>query len=55
MRKKLLTADFANIIEDARKNLDAMEQGKNKLLKCVGEPEVNSGGMLRARPLHLLL
>jgi adenosine deaminase len=41
MRKKLLDADFGSLVEDARKNLDAMEQGKNQQLNCANEPEVH--------------
>jgi adenosine deaminase len=44
MRSKLLDAGFANLVEDARKNLDAMEQGKNEQLRCVNEPEARVGG-----------
>jgi hypothetical protein len=43
MRHKLLDADFATLVEGARKNLDAMEQGRNEQLKCAGEPEVHFG------------
>jgi adenosine deaminase len=43
MRKKLLEADFANVVEEARKNLDTMEKGKNEQLRCVNEPEVHGG------------
>lgn len=43
MRQKLLDADFTKVLEDARKELDAMEQGKNLELKCAHEPEVQAG------------
>jgi hypothetical protein len=43
MREKLLDADFAKVVEDARKDLDAMEQGKNEQLKCASEPEIQAG------------
>ncbi len=44
LRQKLLAADFASIVEEARKNLDAMEAGKNAQLKCASEPEAHGGG-----------
>ncbi|HVJ06333.1 MAG TPA: hypothetical protein VM578_11730 [Candidatus Saccharimonadales bacterium] len=44
MRQKLLSADFTNLVEDARKNLDAMEQGKNQQMHCATEPEIQRGG-----------
>jgi adenosine deaminase len=44
MRQKLLDAGFANLVEDARKNLDAMERGKNEQLKCASQPEIHAGG-----------
>jgi adenosine deaminase len=43
MRQQLLDADFAKVVEDARKDLDAMEQGKNEQLKCAVEPEIQAG------------
>jgi len=43
MRAKLLDADFAKAAEDARKNLDAMEQGKNEQLGCASKPETQAG------------
>jgi adenosine deaminase len=43
MRQNLLAADFANVVEEARKGLDTMEQGKNEQLKCSREPEVHAG------------
>ena len=43
MRQKLLDADFASVVEEARKNLDAMEQGRNQVLKCASEPETHGG------------
>ncbi len=44
MRRKLLDTDFANIVAQARKNLDEMEQGKNERLHCAGVPEIHGGG-----------
>jgi adenosine deaminase len=44
MRQQLLAADFAAAVEEARKNLDAMERGKNEELKCASEPEIHGGG-----------
>src|SRR5208337_167275 len=44
MRRKLLDADFANIVAQARKNLDEMEQGKNEQLHCASVPEIHGGG-----------
>jgi hypothetical protein len=44
MRQKLLDADFAKAVVEARKNLDIMEKGKNEQLKCVREPEIHGGG-----------
>jgi adenosine deaminase len=44
MRQKLLSADFGTLVEDARKNLDVMEQGKNQQLMCAPEPEGHGGG-----------
>jgi len=43
MRRNLLNGDFSALIEDARKNLDTMEQGKNEQLKCASAPEVQAG------------
>jgi len=43
MRHKLLDADFAGIVAEAGKNLDAMEQEKNEQLRCASEPESPSG------------
>jgi hypothetical protein len=43
MRQTLLDADFASAVEEARKNLDAMERGKNEQLRCASEPEVHGG------------
>jgi hypothetical protein len=43
MRQKLLAADFSSAVEEARKNLDAMEQGRNAQLKCANEPEAHGG------------
>ncbi len=43
MRRNLLDADFAIAVEEARKNLDAMERGKNDQLHCASEPEVQAG------------
>ena len=43
MRRKLLDADFGDAVEDARKNLDTMEEGKKAQLKCSMEPEVQGG------------
>ena len=43
MRHKLLDPDFANAVEEAGKNLDAMEQGKNEQLHCASEPESPPG------------
>ncbi len=43
MRKKLLDADFNSAVEEARKNLDTMEEGKNTQLKCNREPEAQGG------------
>ncbi len=43
MRSKLLDADFASAVEEARKNLDAMERGKNEQLHCASEPEALAG------------
>ncbi len=43
MRHKLLDADFAAAVEEARKNLDAIERGKNAHLHCANEPEVQAG------------
>ncbi len=43
MRRKLLDADFTIAVEEARKNLDAMERGKNDQLRCASEPEVQAG------------
>jgi adenosine deaminase len=44
MRKKLLDADFAGIVAQARKNLDEMERGKNEQLHCAHEPDIHGGG-----------
>jgi len=44
MRQKLLAADFGAAVEEARKNLDTMEQGKNEQLQCAREPEIHGGG-----------
>jgi adenosine deaminase len=44
MRHKLLDADFITLVEEARKNLDAMEHGKNEQLKCASAPEIHGGG-----------
>jgi len=43
MRQKLLAANFGDAVVEARKNLDAMEQGRNTLLKCSSEPEAHGG------------
>ena len=43
MRQKILAADFASAVDAARKNLDAMEQGRNELLKCASQPEAHGG------------
>ncbi len=43
MRGKLLDADFAKAVEEASKNLDAMEKGKNEQLGCASEPETQAG------------
>ncbi len=43
MRHKLLDADFGSAVEEARKNLDAMERGRNEELRCASEPEVQAG------------
>lgn len=56
MRKNLLAADFANVVEEARKELDAMEQGKNEQLKCTREPEVHAGACsVRVRYIYDVL
>jgi hypothetical protein len=43
MRRKLLDSDFGDAVEEARKNLDAMEEGKKAQLKCSMAPEVHGG------------
>jgi hypothetical protein len=43
MRQKLLAEDFASIVTAASKNLDAMEQSRNGILKCASEPEPHGG------------
>ena len=43
MRQKLLDADFASLVAEAAKNLDAMEQGRNELLHCSSQPESPAG------------
>ncbi len=43
MRRKFLEADFAAGVEEARKNLDAMERGKNDHLHCASQPEAQAG------------
>jgi hypothetical protein len=43
MRTKLLGPGFNALVDDARKSLDQMEQGKNEQLHCVSEPEVHVG------------
>jgi len=44
LRQNLVSSDFSSIVEDARKNLDALEQGKNQQLKCASVPEVQVSG-----------
>jgi adenosine deaminase len=44
MRQTLLAADFASMVDEARKNLDTMEQGRNEQLHCGTEPEIHGGG-----------
>jgi hypothetical protein len=44
MRRKLLDADLASAVVEARKNLDIMEKGKNEQLQCIREPEAHHGG-----------
>jgi adenosine deaminase len=44
MRQKLLGADFTAAVEEARKNLDEMERGRNEVLKCASEQETRGGG-----------
>jgi len=46
MRQELLAADFSKMVEDARKDLDTMEQGKNRNFKCASEPEEHSTACL---------
>jgi len=43
MRKKLVETDFGSAVEEARKDLDAMEEGKNAELNCAKEPEAMGG------------
>jgi hypothetical protein len=43
MRRKLMDPDFVIAVEEARKNLDAMERGKNEQLRCANQPEVQAG------------
>ena len=44
MRQTLLATDFASMVDEARKNLDDMEQGRNEQLHCGTEPEIHGGG-----------
>jgi adenosine deaminase len=43
MRKKLLDAEFSSAVDAARKNLDAMEEGKNAQLNCAKVTEAQGG------------
>lgn len=43
MRRKLLEAGMAADVDEARKNLDEWEQGKNEKLHCQSEPEPHAG------------
>jgi adenosine deaminase len=55
MRKKLLDADFGSVVEDARKNLDAMEQGKNQQLNCPNEPEIHNACSVHIRYVYTVM
>ena len=44
LRQRLLAANFSNLVEEARRNLDSMELGKSKQLGCASQPEIRGGG-----------